>query len=179
MSVNSSQKGRLTDSVETTLREGKGKLVAAVEGERTPRAYSEDNACATCGIGFPELSPQSFSFNSPLGMCTTCNGLGERMQVDPDLELSTDVAETVYFVANEAIANVLKHAQARVASVHVTKVAANVRVTIHDDGVGDVDAARGTGIAGIRARVNAVDGSLTINSPAGGPTTQIAEIPRT
>lgn len=101
------------------------------------------------------------------------------VQVDPDLELSTDVGETVYFVANEAIANVLKHAQARVASVHVTKVAANVRVTIHDDGVGGIDPNKGTGIAGIRARVNAVDGSLTITSPAGGPTTLIAEIPRT
>src|SRR5437899_11914777 len=39
--------------------------------------YSEANACPTCGIGFPELSPQSFSFNSPLGMCVECNGLGE------------------------------------------------------------------------------------------------------
>ena len=76
---------RLTDSVETALREGKGKIVADVEGERTGRAYSADNACARCGVGFPELSPQSFSFNSPLGMCTTCNGLGERQQVDPDL----------------------------------------------------------------------------------------------
>jgi signal transduction histidine kinase len=101
------------------------------------------------------------------------------VHVDPDLDLSTDVGETVYFVANEAIANVLKHAQARVASVHVAKVAANVRVTVHDDGIGGVDASHGTGIAGIRARVNAVDGSLTINSPSGGPTTLIAEIPRT
>ena len=101
------------------------------------------------------------------------------VQVDPDLDLSTDVGETVYFIANEAIANVLKHARARVASVHVAKVAANVRVTIHDDGVGGVDASRGTGIAGISARVNAVDGSLTVTSPAGGPTTLIAEIPRT
>jgi len=100
------------------------------------------------------------------------------VQVDPDLELSTDVSETVYFVANEAIANVLKHAEARVASVHVTKVAANVRVTIHDDGGGGADATRGTGIAGIRARVNAVDGTLSISSPRGGPTTLIAEIPR-
>ena len=65
------------------------------------------------------------------------------VQVDPDLDLSTDVSETVYFVANEAIANVLKHAEARVASVHVAKVAANVRVTIHDDGVGGVDAIEG------------------------------------
>ncbi len=100
------------------------------------------------------------------------------VQVDPGLELSTDVSETVYFVANEAIANVLKHADARVASVHVTKVAANVRVTIHDDGVGGVDPTRGTGIAGTRARVNAVDGTLSISSPPGGPTTLIAEIPR-
>jgi signal transduction histidine kinase len=98
--------------------------------------------------------------------------------VDGDLELSTDVAETVYFVANEAIANVLKHARARVASVHVTKVAANVRVTVHDDGVGGADPDHGTGLAGIRARVNAVDGALTITSPAGGPTTLVAEIPR-
>ncbi|HUQ05754.1 MAG TPA: excinuclease ABC subunit UvrA [Kofleriaceae bacterium] len=78
-------RGRLTDSVETSLREGKGKLVAEVAGEKTPRRYSEDNACPTCGIGFPELTPQSFSFNSPLGMCVECNGLGERMQADPDL----------------------------------------------------------------------------------------------
>ncbi len=83
--IKAGDKARLTDSVETALREGKGKLVAVVEGERTPRSYSEDNACPTCGIGFPELSPQSFSFNSPLGMCVECNGLGESMQVDPEL----------------------------------------------------------------------------------------------
>jgi excinuclease ABC subunit A len=85
VTINRGDRGRLTDSVETALREGKGKLVADVAGERTPRAYSQDNACPTCGVGFPELSPQSFSFNSPLGMCVACNGLGESMQVDPDL----------------------------------------------------------------------------------------------
>lgn len=98
--------------------------------------------------------------------------------VDPDLELSTDVAETVYFIANEAIANVLKHAEARVASVHVAKVGANVRVTVHDDGHGGADPSRGTGLAGIRARVNAADGVLMITSPGGGPTTLVAEFGR-
>jgi excinuclease ABC subunit A len=78
-------RGRLTDSVETALREGKGKLMVDVAGEKVPRVYSESNACPTCGIGFPELSPQSFSFNSPLGMCVECNGLGERQAADPDL----------------------------------------------------------------------------------------------
>jgi excinuclease ABC subunit A len=78
-------KGRLTDSVETALREGKGKLIADVAGEKVPRVFSEDRACPKCGIGFPELSPQSFSFNSPLGMCVACNGLGERLAADADL----------------------------------------------------------------------------------------------
>jgi excinuclease ABC subunit A len=78
-------KGRLTDSVETALREGKGKLMVEVGDEKVPRVYSEDNACSKCGIGFPELSPQSFSFNSPLGMCVECNGLGDRLAADPDL----------------------------------------------------------------------------------------------
>ncbi|MBV8760207.1 MAG: excinuclease ABC subunit UvrA [Deltaproteobacteria bacterium] len=85
LTINKGDKGRLTDSVETALREGKGKLMVEVAGEKIPRTYSEANACPKCGIGFPELSPQSFSFNSPLGMCVECNGLGERLAADPDL----------------------------------------------------------------------------------------------
>src|SRR5688500_74731 len=85
VSIDAANRGRLTDSVETAVKEGKGKILVEVAGEKTLRSYSQDNACATCGIGFPELSPQSFSFNSPLGMCVECNGLGERLQADPDL----------------------------------------------------------------------------------------------
>ncbi len=82
------------------------------------------------------------------------------VHVDPDLDLSTDVAETVYFIANEAIANVLKHAGAGSRRCTSPRVAANVRVTVHDDGAGGADPAGGTGILGIRARVRAVDGTL-------------------
>jgi excinuclease ABC subunit A len=85
LTINAADRGRLTDSVETALREGKGKMMVDVANEKVPRVYSESNACPKCGIGFPELSPQSFSFNSPLGMCVECNGLGERMAADPDL----------------------------------------------------------------------------------------------
>jgi len=85
VSIDKPNRGRLTDSVETAVREGKGKILVEVAGEKTLRSYSQDNACPTCGIGFPELSPQSFSFNSPLGMCVECNGLGDRLQADPDL----------------------------------------------------------------------------------------------
>jgi excinuclease ABC subunit A len=75
---------RLTDSVETTLKVGRGVLIcAAVDGPE--RLYSELRACHDCGLSFPELVPQSFSFNSPQGMCPACNGLGFRNEMDPAL----------------------------------------------------------------------------------------------
>ena len=107
ITINPKDKGRLTDSVETALREGKGKLMVEVAGEKVPRMYSEANACPKCGIGFPELSPQSFSFNSPLGMCVECNGLGERMAADPDLvvpDVTRSIRDGAVAVWGEAIA---------------------------------------------------------------------------
>ncbi|VAW30865.1 Excinuclease ABC subunit A, partial [hydrothermal vent metagenome] len=74
---------RLVDSVETTLRAGEGLLLADL-GDKA-LLLSEHNACTSCGFSFPELSPQLFSFNSPLGMCPDCNGIGTQMRVDPDL----------------------------------------------------------------------------------------------
>jgi excinuclease ABC subunit A len=78
-------RARITDSVETAVRAGGGQIRVLVEGEDRPRAYSEARACPRCGIGLPELTPQALSFNSPLGMCVECNGLGSRMEIDPDL----------------------------------------------------------------------------------------------
>ena len=49
-------------------------------------------ACADCALSFPELTPQSFSFNSPQGMCVDCNGLGTRVEIDPELVVPDDVA---------------------------------------------------------------------------------------
>ena len=74
---------RLVDSVETALRAGDGLLIVDLGG--TEQLHSEHNACPHCGFSFPELSPQLFSFNSPLGMCPDCHGIGTQMQVDPDL----------------------------------------------------------------------------------------------
>ncbi|HZA13462.1 MAG TPA: excinuclease ABC subunit UvrA, partial [Myxococcaceae bacterium] len=78
---------RLTDSVETALREGKGVLVVTDEtgAKDSERVMSELNACHHCGLSFGELTPASFSFNNPLGMCPDCNGLGTRPEMDPDL----------------------------------------------------------------------------------------------
>ncbi|MDF1564663.1 MAG: excinuclease ABC subunit UvrA [Deltaproteobacteria bacterium] len=89
--IGSSQKARLTDSVETALKAGGGTISVATvddagafvaEGERV---FSAHLACTTCGISFPELRPHTFSFNSPLGFCESCNGLGTRNEMDPDL----------------------------------------------------------------------------------------------
>jgi excinuclease ABC subunit A len=85
VTLDRADRARLSDSIETALRAGEGTLLVAVEGEERERAYSEQRACPSCGVGLPELSPQSFSFNSPLGMCVDCNGLGSKLEVDPDL----------------------------------------------------------------------------------------------
>ena len=74
---------RLVDSVETTLRTAEGLLLAEVGDCRW--LLSEHNACPHCNRSFPELSTQMFSFNSPLGMCEHCQGLGTEMDVAPEL----------------------------------------------------------------------------------------------
>ena len=77
-------KNRITEAVESALRVGGGNLILAIEGE-PDRQLSETRACAKDGIGFPELTPASFSFNSPVGMCVDCTGLGTRLEMDPSL----------------------------------------------------------------------------------------------
>ena len=74
---------RLIDSVETALKAGDGVLVVDLGDDEI--MLSEHNACPNCDISFPKMEPHLFSFNSPLGMCDRCNGLGIEMQVDPHL----------------------------------------------------------------------------------------------
>ncbi len=72
---------RLTDSLETALRLAEGTAVIdVVEGPTL--TFSQHFACDHCGLSFEELQPRNFSFNSPYGACTACNGIGTRFQVD-------------------------------------------------------------------------------------------------
>ncbi len=85
---------RLVESVESALKVGEGTLIAVL-GRAADRVFSEHAACPDCGLSFPELTPQAFSFNSPQGMCSECNGLGTRVEIDlelviPDTSLSID-----------------------------------------------------------------------------------------
>ncbi len=75
---------RLTDSIETALRLAEGTVLIS-PGGGDEFLMSERNACAECGFGMPEMSPQLFSFNSPQGACPRCAGLGTVLEVDPDL----------------------------------------------------------------------------------------------
>lgn len=77
-------RSRLTDSVETALKISDG-LMKLVTADEIETLFSEHAACLKCGRSFPPLSPQRFSFNSPLGMCPKCSGLGTIMDTDPDL----------------------------------------------------------------------------------------------
>ena len=77
---------RLADSVETALKLGEGLLLLA--GEKGDRLFSTLYACAFCGVSFGELQPRLFSFNSPYGACATCDGLGTRLELDPELIVS-------------------------------------------------------------------------------------------
>jgi excinuclease ABC subunit A len=79
---------RLSDSLEATLKLGEGMVLVQHDkagGEPVELLLSEKRACPACSLAFPELSPQSFSFNTPVGMCPECTGLGTRMEMDPQL----------------------------------------------------------------------------------------------
>ncbi len=99
---------RLADSLETALKRGEGTvLVQRMEvktgsGEKkshtragrdeTTLLFSANYACADCGLSFEELEPRMFSFNSPQGACTACTGLGQKMEVDPELVIDPEVS---------------------------------------------------------------------------------------
>ena len=75
---------RLTDSLETALPLGEGRVIIDVIGE-DEIVMNENHACPECGFSIDELEPRLFSFNSPFGACVTCDGLGTNLEVDIDL----------------------------------------------------------------------------------------------
>ncbi len=74
---------RISTSIEVALNYGNGTVIISDGGK--DKLLSRHLSCNYCGISFPELAPNSFSFNSPYGACSTCNGLGETMEIEPNL----------------------------------------------------------------------------------------------
>ena len=100
LTAKSANRGRVAESVELALKVGGGNLVAALENQEpenqparskkngsttADKIYSADYACTPCGISFSAPTPQLFSFNSPQGMCSECDGLGRLFTFDPGL----------------------------------------------------------------------------------------------
>ena len=116
------------------------------------------------------------------GLAGAISSLAEQAPVTVEVltpvpELPPDVEVVVYFVCSEALVNSAKHAGASRASISVTTSDGRVRIAIQDDGRGGADPARGTGLSGLADRLEALGGTLEVESPVGRGTRLAAELP--
>jgi signal transduction histidine kinase len=117
------------------------------------------------------------------GLGPALQTLAHRSAIPVDLDITTDVrlAEPIevaaYFVASEALANAAKHSDATRIDVSLERRDGNLVLSVRDDGVGGADAARGSGIVGLNDRVEALGGSLRVDSRPGKGTQIVAQLP--
>jgi len=83
--INEENRERISDSIETALKEARGLVLLESSHLKEGVLLSEHYACNHCGTSLPEIEPRLFSFNSPYGACPECDGLGAKMEVDEDL----------------------------------------------------------------------------------------------
>jgi signal transduction histidine kinase len=120
---------------------------------------------------------------SDLGLAAALDALAGRAPVPvevtgvPSTPLPNAVEAAAYFVIAEALTNVAKYARANECSVCLSLEDGRLRVEIRDDGVGGADPSTGSGLLGLRDRVEALDGSLEVDSPPGDGTAVIVELP--
>jgi signal transduction histidine kinase len=164
--------GRAKDKLDTDPERGK-ELVDEAH-EEAKRAITEVRDLAR-GIHPAVLTDR--------GLDAALSALAARSTVPVDVQV--DVSErppasleaAAYFVVSEALTNVTKHANATKASVTVRRRGDRLTIQVQDDGVGGAQVAEGSGLAGLRDRVGALDGELHLLSPSGGPTVLMVEIP--
>ncbi len=94
IAVKDSIMSRITDSVQTALEIGGG-IVVVVLTDGKELVFNQNFACRDCGISMEEMTPRSFSFNSPIGACRECLGLGMLMEIDPDLVIA-DSSKSIF-----------------------------------------------------------------------------------
>jgi signal transduction histidine kinase len=116
------------------------------------------------------------------GLGAALDSLGARSPIDVDVSVSGDepsveAGVAAYFVCAEALANVVKHAAAKQVSIDVGVGGGDVTVHVVDDGVGGADSRRGSGLCGLTDRVEALGGTLRVDSPPGSGTRLVATIP--
>ena len=120
---------------------------------------------------------------SEAGLTRALKALARRSAAPGELDLRTgrrlpdQVEVATYYAVSEALANAAKHAHASAVHVELDTPDATLRLAIRDDGIGGADPARGSGLTGLRDRIEAVGGTLQVTSPPGHGTTLLIEIP--
>jgi signal transduction histidine kinase len=99
------------------------------------------------------------------------------LEIDLPGRPTPPVESACYFAIAEALANAVKHAGARSAQIRIRHSAGLLRIEVSDDGIGGADPALGTGLLGVERRLGTFDGILAVNSPPGGPTMVVMEVP--
>ena len=100
-----------------------------------------------------------------------------RLDIDLPGRLAAPVESAAYFAVAEVLANAAKHAHARTVDIHMRHDGDALRIAVTDDGVGGADPAMGSGLRGVERRLGTFDGILAVNSPPGGPTIVVIEVP--
>ena len=117
------------------------------------------------------------------GLAPALEGLAARASVPVELDVDIDgrlpppIEAATYYVISEALTNIEKYAQATSARVALALDDDEVMLEVTDDGVGGADATQGSGLQGLADRIEALAGSLSIDSPKGGGTSLRAKIP--
>ncbi|MGY1702673.1 sensor histidine kinase [Geodermatophilus sp. SYSU D00766] len=140
------------------------------------REALEELRALSRGIAPPVLADRGLA--AALAALAARSPVPVELAVDlPEQRLAPATENTAYFVVSEALANVAKHSGARVCRVEVGRSGDLLRVVVEDDGAGGALTVPGHGLAGLADRLRAVDGVLTVDSPPGGPTRTVAELP--
>ncbi|MEV5411827.1 sensor domain-containing protein [Thermopolyspora sp. NPDC052614] len=168
----------------------------AMELSRAQRQVSKDPDAASATLKqaiaatretLDELRALSRGIAPPIlsdrGLAPALAALAGRCTVPVELDVQTAerypaaLENAIYFVTAEALTNVAKHSRARLCTVTLSRTGDVLLLTIGDDGVGGAHVAKGHGLSGLADRLRAVDGELVVQSPPGGPTMIVAEVP--
>ncbi|MGW4423902.1 sensor histidine kinase [Streptosporangium sp. NPDC004631] len=154
-----------------------------------PQAVEEmlGQAIASTRETLDELRALSRGIAPPIltdrGLAPALAALAGRCTIPVELDVQTTgrfpaaVENTVYFVVAESLTNAAKHSHATVCTVSLSRTGGVLMLTVGDDGVGGAHVAKGHGLSGLADRLRAVDGELAVESPVGGPTVIVAEVP--
>jgi signal transduction histidine kinase len=152
-----------------------------------PRAEMADAAAELMGV-IDDLREISRGIHpailSKAGLRPALRALGRRSVVPVELDVRVDdrlsepVEVGVYYVVSEMIANAEKHARASVVQVGAEISDGRLRLRVHDDGIGGADPVRGSGLLGLKDRIEALGGTFSVHSPVGRGTTGITGLPQ-